>query len=112
MPAGYINLTIEQGATFLNEVQLTNPDATFMDLTGLTGSAKIRKSYYWNENVYSLTVTIISPPTDGKFSISATSADTSAMSPGRYFFDLEITGDGTVTRILDGICEVRPNATK
>jgi hypothetical protein len=112
MPAGYTNLLIEQGATFFNTVELNNPDGTSMDLTDMTGLAKIRKSYYWDGNVYTLTVTVASPATDGILNISATAAQTALFSPGRYYYDLELINGDIVTRVIEGIAEVRPNASK
>jgi hypothetical protein len=112
MPAGYTNLKIESGATFSITVELTNSDGTPTNLTGQTGACKIRKSYYSDFNVYSLTVTIDAPATDGKITISATATQTATYKPGRYVYDVEITNGSTITRVLEGIVEVRPNATK
>lgn len=112
MSAGYANLKIEVGATFSIELELNNPDGTNLDLTGYTGACKIRKSYYSNFNVYPLTVTIVNPPTDGKIIITATASETAAFKPGRYVYDVEITSGSSVTRVVEGIAEVIPNATR
>lgn len=112
MSAGYTNLKIESGATFSTSIELNNPDGTNLDLTGYTASCKIRKSYYSNFNVYSLTVNIDAPATDGKITLSATATQTAGFKPGRYVYDLEITTGSVVTRVLEGIAEVKPNATK
>ena len=112
MSAGYTNLKIESGATFSITIGLDNADGTNLNLTGYTGACKIRKSYYSNFNVYNLTVTIDNPPSDGKITISATATETANMKPGRYVYDVEITTGASVTRVLEGIAEVRPNATK
>lgn len=112
MPAGYINLLIEGGSTFSTIIALTNSDGTPMDLSGMIGSAKMRKSYYWAGNVYPLTVIIDAPSTAGRIILSASASETSTFSPGRYYYDLEIENGGIVTRVIEGIVEVRPNATK
>lgn len=112
MPAGYTNLKIESGATFSITIELDNADGTNLNLTGFTGACKIRKSYYSNFNVYNLTVTIDSPPTDGKITISATATQTATFKPGRYVYDVELINGSEITRVLEGIAEVRPNATK
>lgn len=112
MPAGYTNISIEAGADFSITLELNNSDGSNKDLTGYTGACKIRKSYYSNFNVYSLTVTIDSPPTDGKITLSATSTFTATIKPGRYVFDVEITSGSSVTRVIEGIAIVKPNATK
>jgi hypothetical protein len=112
MPAGYTHLTIEQGATFSQQLELTDSTNTPIDLTDYVGTCKIRKSYYSDIDVYPLTVTIPSPESDGKIILSSTSSNTTLMTPGRYVFDVEITSGSTITRILEGIAEVRPNATR
>lgn len=112
MPAGYTKITIESGATFSVDIELNNADGSNLDLTGYTGACKIRKSYYSNFNVYPLTVTVVNPPTDGKIILSATSSETSSFKPGRYVYDVEITSGSSVIRVLEGIAEVMPNATR
>ena len=112
MPAGYANLRIEAGSTFSIDMELNNIDGTPLNLTGYTGECKIRKSYYSNFGVYSLTVTILSPQTDGKLRISASSSETAAIKPGRYVYDVEIVSGSSVTRVVEGIAEVTPNATR
>jgi hypothetical protein len=112
MPAGYTNLKIEVGATFSVEMELNASDGSNLDLTGYTGACKMRKSYYSNYNVYPLTVVIVNPPTDGKLILSATSTETATFKPGRYVYDVEITSGTSVTRVVEGIVEVMPNATR
>jgi hypothetical protein len=112
MPAKYTNLKIESGATFSTTITLKNSDDTPLNLTSYTGSCKIRKSYYSDFNVYSLTVSIVAPATDGRITISATAANTATYKPGRYVYDVEFTSGTTVIRVLEGIIEVAPNATK
>lgn len=112
MSSKYSNLQIESGSTFSVTKELNNPDGSNLNLTGATGACKIRKSYYSDFNVYPLTVTIESPATDGNITISATSNQTTTFKPGRYVYDVEITNGSVVTRVLEGIVEVKPNATK
>lgn len=112
MPAGYTNIKIESGATFSIEMELNNADGSNLNLTGYTGACKIRSSYYSNFNVYSLTVSVVSPATDGKIILSASSTETAAFKPGRYVYDVEITSGSSVVRVLEGIAEVKPNATR
>ena len=112
MPAGYVNIKIESGATFSINMDLNNADGSNLNLTGYTGACKIRSSYYSNFNVYSLTVSVVSPATDGKIILSATSTETATFKPGRYVYDVEITSGSSVIRVLEGIAEVKPNAPR
>jgi hypothetical protein len=112
MAAGYITLKIEAGATFNVELELDNADGSNLNLTGYTGASKMRKSYYSDFNIYPLTVSIVQPPTEGKIILSATASETSTFKPGRYVYDVEITSGSSVTRVIEGIIEVTPNATR
>jgi hypothetical protein len=112
MPAKYTNLKIESGATFSTTITLKNSDDVPLNLTGYTGSCKMRKSYYSDFNVYSLTISVVSPATDGKITISSTATNTATYKPGRYVYDVELISGATVLRVLEGIVEVTPNATK
>jgi hypothetical protein len=112
MPAGYINLLIESGSTFSTTMTIDDDTGASFNLTGYTAACKIRKSYYSDFNVYTLTVSIDSPPTDGKITISATANQTSTFKPGRYVYDVELSSGSSVIRILEGIADVRPNATR
>ena len=112
MPAGYLNLKIESGSTYSVDLELTNDDGSYIDLTNCTAACKMRKSYYSNFGVYNLVVTIGNPPTDGKITISADATYTSSIKPGRYVYDVELYNSSVVSRIIEGIIEVSPNATK
>ena len=40
-------------------------------------------------------------------------ATTAALSPGKFYYDLEIeSGGGVVTRLLQGVARVTPNVTR
>lgn len=114
MPAKYTNLKIESGATFSTTISLKNADKTTLNLTGYTGTCKMRHSYYSDLHVYSLTVSVGSPATDGNITISSTATNTATYKPGRYVYDVEMTSysGATILRVLEGIIEVSPNSTK
>jgi len=45
--------------------------------------------------------------------LSMTSANTGALTPGRYLYDLLITSEGgTKTRVIEGIVNVLPGVTQ
>jgi len=46
---------------------------------------------------------IVAGTIDGKFTLTLTAAETTALPPGNYVYDLEVTSPGgTVTKILTG----------
>ena len=106
------NLSVDQGATFTAEVAVSGSDGAILDLTGYTAEGQIRKTYTSSTSI-DFTTTIEVPAT-GNVTISLSAAQTGAMKPGRYVYDVEITNDGgtTVTRILEGQVEVTPSVTR
>ena len=113
MSAGYTNLKIESGSTFNISIQLTGQDGEIADLTDYNlASCKIRKSYYSDFNVYDLHVLVNEPRSSGTITLYATPLETSAFKYGRYVYDLELSNGTDIIRVLEGIVEVRPNATR
>ena len=106
------NLAIDQGTTYSVTITVNDDGGTVRDLTGYTGRAQLRRSYYTNANT-SFTITI-DAPTEGIVVMSLTAAQTSALKAGRYVYDLELvkTSDSTVERIVEGIVTIYPEATK
>lgn len=91
-----------------------------MDLTSYTGAAMIRKKYSSATPAATITVTFNVTPTTGGVILSLTNTQTSAIPAGdnvettasQYVWDLELTKGGVVTRMLQGIVTISPEATK
>ena len=82
-----------------------------VNLSGYTAEAQLRKSYY-STTANSFTVTVTSEST-GEITMAMTAANTANLSPTRYYYDLLITaGDGTKTRVIEGIATVSPSVTR
>jgi hypothetical protein len=71
----------------------------------------MRKSYYATT---SITFTVnISDAANGTITMGLTAANTANIKAGRYVYDVEIEdGQGSVTRIFEGIVTVSPNVTR
>ena len=110
MASAVSNLLIYQGADFITDFTIENDNGTFFDLTGYTAACKIKKNYTSSTST-TVSVQILNPATAGQIQLSLGHATTTAMKPGRYVYDVELTNGSVVTRILEGIAEVRPNAT-
>jgi len=110
--AAISNLSIDQGATFSVTISVADTTGSARDLTGYTGRAQLRRSYYTNSNT-SFTVSIDNPG-DGEIILSLTAANTSLLKAGRYVYDLELVDSNTLTveRIVEGIITVYPEVTK
>lgn len=109
--AEFVELTLEQGATFNTVVNVNDGTGSPQNLTGYSARSMMRRSYY-SSSYKEFTVTV-SDPSLGEISMSMSAANTSNLTPGRYVYDVEIDdGDGEVTRIFEGIITVLPNVTR
>ena len=110
--AAIANLTIDQGATFSSDVTVKDANGNAFNLTGYTATAKMAKGYSSTRTRTTITCTINADPTTGIVTLSLTATETAALdAPARYVYDLEITSGATVTRVIEGIINVRPNVT-
>jgi hypothetical protein len=110
--ADFVELTIEQGATFSTEVTINDANGFPKDLQDYTVSSQIRKSYYSTTSIdFDI---IIDSPNDGLITMELSSETTANISPGRYVYDtiIEENDTGVVTRIFEGIATVLPSVTR
>ena len=109
--AGFVELTIEQGATYTTTVDVKDGTGTATNLSGYSGSAQLRKSYY-SSTATDFTVSI-SDAANGTITVSMTAANTANLTPGRYVYDLLITSPTSVkTRVIEGIATIMPSVTR
>jgi DUF4097 and DUF4098 domain-containing protein YvlB len=104
------HITIDQGANYSTSIDVTDDAGDPVDLTGYTGAAQMRK-HYTSTNAHSFTVSIANA--SGVVTLSMNAAVTGNISPGRYVYDCELTdGDGTVSRLIEGIVTITPQVTR
>jgi len=109
--AAFSELTMEQGATFLTTINVTDVYNNSVNLTSYTAASMMRKSYY--SNSFHVIDAEVTGTANGEVTLSVTSANTAAMTPGRYVYDVTINdGANTVTRIVEGIVTVLPSVTR
>lgn len=109
--AGFVELTLEQGANFNTVLDLKDAAGGILNLSGYSVAAQMRKSYYSN-TATSFAMTI-SDPAAGQITMAMTSANTANVTPGRYVYDILLTsGSGIKTRIIEGIITVMPSVTR
>lgn len=105
------NLAIDQGTTYSVTISVTDDTGSARNLTGYTGRAQLKRSYYTNTNT-AFTVAIDNP-SEGEIDLSLTANQTSALKAGRYVYDLELVSNtNTVERIVEGIVTIYPEVTK
>lgn len=109
--AGFVELTLEQGANFNTVLDLKDSAAGILNLSGYTVAAQMRKSYY-SSTATDFTI-VITDAAAGQITMSMNSANTSNVTPGRYVYDVLITsGSNVKTRIIEGIVTVLPSVTR
>lgn len=105
------NLFIDQGSTFSSNVTAYDSAGVALNLTGYTSRGMVKKWYSSNSSV-SFNTSIPTPNT-GIVNIALSANTTSAMSFGRYVYDVEIVdAGGAVTRIIEGILTLNPEVTQ
>lgn len=109
--ADFVELQIEAGATFSTEIVVRESNGTSKNLTSYSARSQMRKSYYSSTAInFNIQIT---DAANGVISMGISAANTASISAGRYVYDVEIeNGQGTVTRIFEGIVTVLPNVTR
>ena len=109
--AGFVELTIEQGANYSTTVTVNDSNGSPTNLTNYTAAAQLRKSYY-STTATAFTVTVTNAAA-GQITMSITSANTANLTPGRYVYDLLITSPTSVkSRVIEGIATILPSVTR
>ena len=115
MSAARYNLIIDQGTDFALEF-IVKESGTAKNLSGYNARAQLRptKDHVGNPTK-AFTCTIEDGSVTGKIKAALSSSDTSDVSAGRYFYDLELfTTGGTVivTRLLEGTVTITQEVTR
>lgn len=110
--AAYVELFIDQGATFNSVINLSD-DVTNLDvnIAGYTVYSQMKRSYYSANATANLTC-MITNENRGEITLSLTAGETANIKSGRYLFDVKMVSDvGQTSRILEGIITVNPRVT-
>jgi hypothetical protein len=110
MAAGYTELFLEQGTSFNVSLTIDDVSGSPFDLSGFTGAAQMRKSYYSSNAA--ATFSVSTGTTNGIVSLSLDAQTTANIYPGRYLYDVVVTSGTTRARVLEGIVNVTPQVTK
>jgi hypothetical protein len=105
------NLEIDQGSDFTTELILENDDGTPMDLRQFSVYSQFRRSY--GSTIGYTFQTSIVDALNGIISLSLSGVTSSAIKPGRYLYDVEISNSiPRKTRVVEGIITINPEITK
>lgn len=108
--AVYSNLTVDQGASFSANIDVTDSDGDALNLDGYSVAGQIRKTYS-STTAVDFTTSIVNASA-GVVQISLSATQTNNMKAGRYVYDVEINSGGTITRVVEGQVEVTPGVTR
>lgn len=110
--AAYLEITIEQNANLTSIVTVNDAQGDAVNLTTYSASSQLRKSYY-SSSANTLTATVTGNA-NGQITLTMTAANTAALTPGRYVYDLVITNsvDNSKTRVIEGTAIVLPSVTR
>lgn len=112
MEYSYVELTIDQGATFTKARTLRNEDQTPKNLAGYTFLSQIRKSFYSTNPTANIAVTV-TDAANGKIELSMDAANTAIIKAGRYVYDLKMTtNEGVTIREMEGVVTITPQVSK
>ena len=96
---GLVDLIIDEGAAFEQEICYYDEDGNEVDNTGYTAKAEVRKNISDASPVLTFQTsdsTITLGGTDGIFTLTATAAVIRALNFNRGFWSLEVSPGGTV----------------
>jgi hypothetical protein len=102
------NIVIDQGTTFTTEINLTDENGFPMNLVDYVANSQMRK-WYTSANPSAVFTTEI---VNGTITLSLSANETANIAAGRYVYDVELTADNTVTRVVEGIVTVTPQVTR
>lgn len=123
MAAGIYNFTIEQGSTLVKQFTYKDAAGTVVDLDGYAVRMQIREtidapsfigSFTQESNEGLAIMQTVSSSVSGTIQLTITAAQTKAYSFTTAVYDIEIehTGSGTVTRLLQGAIKLSPEVTR
>ena len=105
MQPGRFNFSLYQGDTF-STAPAWKINGNYVNVTGYSADMQVRQDVDSASIIVELSTAngrIVAGTTDGKFTLTLTAAQTAALPPGNYVYDLEVTSPGgIVTKILTG----------
>lgn len=112
MAASYLDLFIDQGTDYNNQIALDDANGHAYNLVGFSVSSAAKLSYY-NPNTAFIFVATVYDPINGIIQLSANSATTANVSAQqKLIYDVIVTDPtGLKSRVLEGNIYVSPGVT-
>jgi len=103
------NLVVDQGANFIYNVYLIDEDGNVFNISNYSANAQLRKTYTSTSYV---TMNVAVTGASGLLTLTMNAATTANLASTRYVYDLELTSNNVVSRILEGFVTVNPGVTR
>jgi len=115
--ASTLNISIDQGADFIRLLTFKDDTNAAINLTGYTFRGQGRTKYGADTAAFSFVFALRNQTTNRgqvDWTLPDTATEPLALKVAtEYVYDVErVAPDGTVTRVLEGIATVRPEATR
>ena len=105
------DLTITRGDTETIVVTLTTDGTTAIDITGRTYTAQLRSTPDISVISASFTCTVTNGAA-GQVTCVMTSTASAELSPGFFYWDLQVNASGTISTVLAGTVTVLADVTR
>jgi hypothetical protein len=103
------NLIVDQGANFVYNIYLVTADGNPFNLSGYSGNAQLRRSY--TASSYT-TMNVAITGVSGLVTLTMNATTTANLTNNRYVYDLEVSSNNVVSRIVEGYITVNPGVTR
>jgi len=113
MAAANYNLVIDQGSDYALQLNIKESGVA-KNLTGYSARAHLRPTRTSTTLSASFTCTVVAPATSGVVKMELPNSISSALSPGLYYYDLEVytANDGIVKRLVQGEVNLTQEVTR
>lgn len=110
MPAGYVDLYMDQGSTFDVSLNVDDVNGDPFNFTGYSIHSSMKKSYYSLNSTLDFNANSVLD--QGIITLSSEATQTANVKPGTYVYDVIIQDSAnTVIRVLEGRVFVSPGVS-
>lgn len=111
MAAAKYNIVIDQGSDWALELVIKD-DGVVRDITGYSARAQMRPTK--TSDTLTATFVCVVTPAAGKVNMSMSATVSAALSPGLFYYDLEIytAADAAVSRLIKGTVTLDAEVTR
>ena len=113
MASGHLDLFVENGETFSQNIELSGIAGTDYDLSSYSVKSEIKKSFWSANTTTEFNASIVDNGTTGTIFMYLTPEQTANLTSSRYVYDIFLTEipTGNRSKLMKGTIYVNPSAT-